>query len=53
MSPWSQSDGWVGLWWERFLEKVSFEFRVEKSRLINDNRGDDGRIQVRYHKGPL
>jgi len=23
--------GW-GLWWERFKEKVSFEFRVEKSR---------------------
>jgi len=23
--------GWV-LWWEAFKEKVSFEFRVEKSR---------------------
>jgi len=23
--------GW-GLWWEGFKEKVSFEFRVEKSR---------------------
>jgi len=40
----------VGLWREGFLEKVSFEFRVEKELeyvMDDDNSGDEGRDELR------
>ena len=40
----------VGLWREGFLEKVSFEFRVEKVLeyvMDDDNSGDEGRDELR------
>jgi len=32
----------VGVWREGFQEKVSFEFRMEKVGVVDNDSGDDG-----------